>query len=136
MFRTTFVTGNVIIGTAVRLVTAHIDDAAKLVEYRTVTSMPIDITDRTIWKTLKSTRNALEARLHQDRRFSAAGPSMFAFDASKITARNGKIMGRTETTVKFIGHMLAVSGDETFRGQTRADREADAAILIAAIHVL
>jgi hypothetical protein len=135
MFRTTFVTGDVVIGDAIRQVTAFIDHDTNAVDYRTVAGASVPVTQSTMWKTLRSTRNAAAARLHSDRRFSAAGPQLFAFSASKITDKKGNIMGRTERTVPFIEHMLTVSGESTWRGETQEDRKNDAAILIAAITV-
>lgn len=136
MFRTTFVTGSVLYaGTKARDVTAYIDPDTNEVEYRTPKGAVIKITKDTMWKTLRGTRVAAKAKAHQDGRFSGNGPTMFAVPMNNITATNGKVMGRTENTERFILHMLAVSGDKTAYGQTKADRQNDAAVLLSKLAV-
>jgi hypothetical protein len=83
------------------------------------------------WRTLRASRNAAAAALYSDGRLSRSGPGLFAFSAASITKRDGTLMGKEESFDAFVQHMLLVSGDGAWKGETAEDRVAIAAEVLA-----
>lgn len=132
----TFVTGYAVIGEIVRhVVTRKVEERhhlRKKTRYVAMTMSGSEIDPRqALWLTLTAGRNALAAGVKGDRRFSPNGPGVFGYAAARITAKDGTLRGRPESFEDFVAHMLAVSGDKPWRGETREDREADAKAMLA-----
>lgn len=137
--RSTFVTGFVRIGTAMRQATIRYQPPAKG-GYRkpgdgeyvatTLAGATFDPWSAE-WRTLRRVRNAAAAAYHRDHRLSVTGPSMFAFSTTALTKRDGTLAaGPGMDFDAFVEHMLVVGGDSTWHGETHEDRVTEAAAML------
>lgn len=128
--RPTFITGSAsgpVLGTKSRDATIRIEDGVAVAE--TVKGARFDPWS-VQWRTLRTVRVAAKAKVHQDGRFSANGPAMFAVPMASITNAKGVVMGRSYDFAAFVEHMLTVGDGRPFAGQTHEDRVNDAALVL------
>jgi len=125
----TFITGMARIGSLMRQATIRISDDG-VYHAVTVGGSEFNPWDAQ-WRTLRASRNAAAAALYRDGRLSRSGPGLFAYSAASITKRDGTLMGSEESFDRFVEHMLLVSGDGAWKGETAEDRVAVAAAVLA-----